>query len=62
MRFAHHLATQVQHYRAQSEIPAVRSAKERVLAALHEGHHQGTVTERAGQINLAHEAGYRAST
>lgn len=58
MRFAHHLATQVEHYRAQAEIPAARSAKERVLAAQHAGHHQGTVTVRAGQINLTHEACY----
>ncbi len=58
MQFAHHLATQVQHYPAHAEIPAVRSAKERVLAGLHEGHHQGTVIERAEQINLTHEACY----
>ncbi|WP_299881546.1 hypothetical protein [uncultured Sulfitobacter sp.] len=62
MQFAHHLATQVQRYRAHAEIPAVRSAKERALAALHEGHHQDTVTERAGQINLTHESCYRAIT
>lgn len=60
VRFANHLALQVQHYRAHAEILAVRSAKERVLAALHAGYHQGTVTELAGQINLTHEACYRA--
>ncbi len=60
MRFAQHLAAQVQHYRSHAEILAVRSAKERVLVALHAGYHQGTVTELAGQINLTHEACYRA--
>lgn len=60
MRFAHHLATQVQQYRSHAEILAVRSAKQRVLAALHAGYHQGTVIELAGRINLTHEACYRA--
>jgi CRP-like cAMP-binding protein len=60
MRFANHLATQVQQYRAHAEILSVRSAKERVIAALYAGYHQGTVTELAGQINLTHEACYRA--
>lgn len=62
MRFAHHLATQVQQYRAHAEILAVRSAKQRVLAALIAGYHQGTVTELAARINLTHEACFRALT
>jgi len=62
MRFAQHLATQVQQYRAHSEILAIRSAKHRVLVAVQAGYHQGAVTELAGRINLTHEACYRALT
>ncbi len=62
MQFSKHLATQVQQYRAHSEILAIRSAKHRVLAAVQAGYHQGAVTELAGRINLTHEACYRALT
>lgn len=62
MQFSQHLATQVQQYRAHSEILAIRSAKHRVLAAVQAGYHQGAVTELAGRINLTHEACYRALT
>ncbi len=60
MQFSQHLATQVQQYRAHSEILAIRSAKHRVLAAVQAGYLTGTVTELAGRINLTHEACYRA--
>lgn len=58
--FAKLLAVQVQHYRAQIEILAIRSAKDRVLAALQAGYLDATVTEFATRINLSHEACYRA--
>ncbi|APX13941.1 Crp/Fnr family transcriptional regulator [Tateyamaria omphalii] len=62
IRFSQHLATQVQRYRAHSEILAIRSAKHRVLAAVQAGYNQGAVTELAGRINLTREACYRTLT
>lgn len=54
------LAIQVQHYRAHIELLAIPSAKERILAAVHAGYFDATVTELATRINLSHEACYRA--
>jgi CRP-like cAMP-binding protein len=54
------LAVQVQQYRAQIEILAIRSAKERVLAAVQAGYLDAKVTDLASRINLTHEACYRA--
>lgn len=54
------LAMQVQQYRAQIEILAIRSAKERVLAAVRAGYLDAKVTDLAMRINLTHEACYRA--
>lgn len=60
MRFARHLAVQVQQYRAHIELLAIRSAPERLLTALQTEYNQGTVTELAKRINLTHETCYRA--
>ena len=54
------LARQVQTYRHLLEITAIKSAEERVLAAVAEGYLQGTVVEFATGIHLTHEACYRA--
>ena len=54
------LARQVQTYRHLLEITAIKSAEERVLAAIAEGYLQGTVVEFATRIHLTHEACYRA--
>lgn len=58
--FTKHMAQQVQHYRAHIEILAIRSAKERVMAAMQAGYFEATAIEIASQINLSHEACYRA--
>ena len=54
------LATQVQQYRAHIELLAIRSAKERVLAAFEAGYLATTIPGFASRINLTHEATYRA--
>jgi len=54
------LAVQVQNYRSHIAIVAIRSAKDRVLAAVQAGYFTSTVTELATRINLTHEACYRA--
>ncbi len=54
------LARQVQGYRRRLEILAIRSARERVLAALAEQGQGGTVIAFAARIGLTHEATYRA--
>ena len=54
------LAVQVQHYRAHIEILAIRSANERVMAAVQAGYLKSTIPEFASRINLTHEACYRA--
>lgn len=54
------LAVQVQHYRAHIELLAIPSARDRILAAIHAGYFESTVTELATRINLTHEACYRA--
>ena len=58
--FTRLLAVQVQQYRAHIELLAISSAKERILAAVHAGYFDATVTELATRINLSHEACYRA--
>jgi CRP-like cAMP-binding protein len=58
--FTRLLAQQVQSYRAHIEVLAIRSAPERVLAAVRAGYLEGAVTEFASRINLSHEACYRA--
>lgn len=58
--FTQLLAMQVQHYRAHIEIVAIRSSKERVVAAIKAGYFDGPITALASRINLTHEACYRA--
>lgn len=58
--FTRLLAIQVQQYRAHIELLAIPSAKEHILAAVHAGYFDATVTELATRINLSHEACYRA--
>ncbi len=53
-------ATQVQGYRRHLELLAIRGANERVLAALSDGLHTGTVMAFSAAIGLTHEATYRA--
>ena len=59
-RLAHRFATQVQSYRRRLELLAVRSAEDRVHAALSEGLLSGTVLSFASEVGLTHEATYRA--
>lgn len=54
------LAQQVQSYRFLLEITAIKSAEERVFAAVSAGYLDGAVTEFATRIHLTHEACYRA--
>ena len=54
------LAKQVQHYRQRVALLAIRSAEERVYAAVQMGLLNTTVTELAEQIGLSREACYRA--
>lgn len=53
-------ASQIQTYRRRLEIMAIRSAEERVHAALLEGMLTGSIKSLAGEIGLAHEVVYRA--
>ena len=54
------LAGQVQQHRRQIEIMAIRSAKDRVEAALADGWLDGSITRFAERIGLTREATYRA--
>lgn len=54
------LAKQVQSYRFLLEITAIKSAEERVLAAVSAGYLDGAVTEFATRIHLTQEVCYRA--
>ena len=54
------LARQVQSYRFLLEITAIKSAEQRVLAAVSAGYLDCPVTEFATRIHLTHEACYRA--
>lgn len=53
-------AAQIQSYRRRFEIIAIRSAKDRVHAALSDGMLTGNIKSFAGEIGLSHEAVYRA--
>ena len=55
-----YLAKQVQDYRRLLELRAIRSATERVLAAVSDGMLRGNIITFASQIGLTHEATYRA--
>ena len=55
-----YLARQVQSYRSLIEVRSIRSAEERVLAAVADGWLKGSVVSFATQIGLTHEATYRA--
>lgn len=54
------LARQVQSYRVLLEIIAIKSAEERILAAVSAGYLEGAITEFATRIHLTHETCYRA--
>ena len=54
------MAGQVQGYRRRLELLAIRSAEDRVLAALSDNARYGTVLAFAARIGLTHEATYRA--
>ncbi|MCK0141962.1 Crp/Fnr family transcriptional regulator [Aliiroseovarius sp. F20344] len=58
--FVKRLAGQVQTYRRQLELLAIRSAKDRVLAGLADGRLTGTVLDFAAELGLTHESVYRA--
>lgn len=60
MALTSRFATQVQTYRRRLELLAVRSAQERVFAALSEGFLTGDIKTFATEIGLSHEATYRA--
>ena len=53
------LASQIQNYRQILEIMAIKSATDRILAAVTAGYLVGSVTDFASQIGLTHEACYR---
>jgi CRP/FNR family transcriptional regulator, dissimilatory nitrate respiration regulator len=53
-------AGQVQGYRRRLEILAIKSAQDRVLAALAEFGQDGSVMRFAATIGLSHESTYRA--
>ena len=54
-----YLARQVQDYRRLLELRSIRSAQERVLAAVADGWLRGSIMSFAAQIGLTHEATYR---
>lgn len=58
--FARLMALQVQRYRLQVQIMAIKSAEERVFAAMVAGMLEGSVIDFAASIGLSHEAVYRA--
>lgn len=60
LSFSALLARQVQSYRFLLEITAIKSADERVLAAVSAGYLEGAVTEFATRTHLTHETCYRA--
>ena len=57
---ASYLAGRVQSYRSLLELRSIRSAEERVLAAVTDGWLEGSVVSFASQIGLTQEATYRA--
>lgn len=58
--FARLMARQVQRYRLQVQIMAIKSAEERVFAAILAGMLEGSVIDFAASIGLSHEAVYRS--
>lgn len=60
LALAARFATQVQQLRRQKEILAIRSATERVYAAISDGLLQSNIKQFASNIGLTHEAVYRA--
>lgn len=54
------LARQVQQYRHRFEMLTIKSAPERVLTAIQAGYLDDSISDFAKQINLTHEACYRA--
>ncbi len=54
------LARQVQSYRHQMEVNAIRSAPDRVFAAVSSGMLTGSVMQLSQRLGLTHEATYRA--
>lgn len=54
------MSRQVQQYRQLLEIISIKSARERVYAAMVAGLMQGTIMDLASRIALTHEATYRA--
>jgi CRP-like cAMP-binding protein len=53
-------AGQIQDYRRRNEITAIRSANDRVFAAVADGLLSADIKSLAAQIGLSHEATYRA--
>ena len=60
MSFSKMLARQVQIYRQQVEIMAIKSSKERVWQALNAGFLKGSIMDFSAMIGLTHEAVYRS--
>jgi len=54
------LSGQVQGYRRRLELMSIRSARERVAAAMADGRMSGSVVAFAAELGLTHEAVYRA--
>lgn len=52
-------ALQIQQYRRRMELLAIKSAKDRVYAAMADGLLTGTIMDFAAEIGLTHEAVYR---
>ena len=55
-----YLTKQVQSYRRLLELQAIKSAEQRVFAAISEGRLKGNIKDFASQIGLTHETAYRA--
>lgn len=53
-------ASQIQSYRRRLEIIAIRSAQDRVYAAMSDGMLTGSIKSFAGEVGLSHEVVYRA--
>lgn len=60
MALTSRFASQIQSYRRRLEIVAIRSAQDRVYAALWDGMLTGNIKSLAGEIGLTHEVVYRA--
>jgi CRP-like cAMP-binding protein len=60
LRFMGHLAEQTIAYRRRIELLTMKSAKERVMAAIADGVQYGSIIQLASHLGLTHEATYRA--